>query len=183
MNGVSMKEIFVVLFCGVFLAVGIIINYYEIRPIKIIKELTQRIINGRIGIESGFIDSKYGIVKDDVYNLIWQDNQDIYKASLSQAIKYCDELDYAGYNDWRLPTVNELLSITDDDRHSPAVNSIFNHTGYEEIGNGKLLYGLYWSSTKYKHSFGRAWLINFDNGENVEQEMSYYAFVRCVRQY
>ena len=78
------------------------------------------------GITAGFSrDDRLEVVKDDIYRLMWQDDRPIGKMTHSEALRYCDDLKFAGYGDWRLPTVNELLSITDDTRFEPAINEAF----------------------------------------------------------
>ncbi|MGP1486109.1 MAG: Lcl domain-containing protein [Campylobacter sp.] len=53
---------------------------------------------------------------------MWQDYdmifKDTYGYNCDNAVKYCNELNYAGYSDWRLPSINELLSITVDSKYS-----------------------------------------------------------------
>ena len=95
------------------------------------------------GITDGFSrDDRLEVVKDDIYRLMWQDQQfmgssatlsplsamgDKYnnKMTYAEAVKYCDDLNFAGFDDWRLPTANELFSITDDTRFNPAINKAF----------------------------------------------------------
>ena len=35
------------------------------------------------------------------------------QTAYSEAVKFCDDLDYAGHNDWRLPTIDELRGIVE----------------------------------------------------------------------
>ncbi len=58
-------------------------------------------------------DDNKSIVIDHVTNLQWQDNDNVGGASnLDEAKNYCSNLNLGGYNDWRLPTITELLDIT-----------------------------------------------------------------------
>ena len=95
------------------------------------------------GITAGFSrDDRLEVVKDDIYRLMWQDQQfmdssatvfplsamgDKYNNPMTydEAVEYCKNLTFAGFDDWRLPTINELLSITDDTRFEPAINEAF----------------------------------------------------------
>ena len=84
------------------------------------------------GSESGYLmcvsGEKYGEVSAETYstvtengdemildsstNLFWQKDP-VKKATWKEALDYCESLDYAGHNDWRLPNKNELLSLVD----------------------------------------------------------------------
>ena len=73
-------------------------------------------------ITTGFSrDDRLGVVKDDIYKLMWQDGDlSPHEMTHDEAVHYCENLNSAGFNDWRLPTIKELLSITDDTRFEPA---------------------------------------------------------------
>ena len=52
-------------------------------------------------------------------NLIWKNIEGNFDTSLSWAarLKYCEELDFIGISDWRLPNVRELETISADETH------------------------------------------------------------------
>jgi hypothetical protein len=58
-------------------------------------------------------DNKQGIVKENLTNLIWQDTPDIINRQFQwgEGVKYCSELNLDEKRDWRLPTINEILTI------------------------------------------------------------------------
>jgi hypothetical protein len=70
---------------------------------------------------------RYAITSDTVLDkrtgLSWQRTGTPLRYSISEAITYCHELDLAGYSDWRLPNMAELLSIVDVTRFNPAIDS------------------------------------------------------------
>ena len=153
------------------------------------------------GITAGFSrDDRLEVVKDDIYRLMWQDQQfmdssatvfplsamgDKYNNPMTydEAVEYCKNLTFAGFEDWRLPTINELLSITDDTRFEPAINKAFKNIAYETNDKGEKSYGRYRSSTRYAYDSSRAWLVDFWFGGVGWSGVSYRRFVRCVRDY
>ncbi|WP_346746762.1 DUF1566 domain-containing protein [uncultured Campylobacter sp.] len=154
-------------------------------------------------ITAGFSrDNLLNVVKDDIYKLMWQDSygKDMSPSPLvipyiedpnshdkpmtyAEAVHYCDNLNFAGYDDWRLPTVNELLSITDDTRVKPAINKAFENVAYKINDKGEKSYGNYWSSTRRADDSSRAWFVDFWYGGDGFLDVSNRYFVRCVRQY
>jgi len=124
------------------------------------------------------IDVNSGIVLDAIYGLMWQDTAEIFKGSYKDAVSYCENLNYGGYSDWRLPSASELLSITDYGRYKPAINKAFKHVGKD--GSDK--YGSYWSSTGASFDAGGVWVVQFGSGfDNWVKINSADNFARCVR--
>ena len=115
------------------------------------------------------------VVTDSITGLMWQKT---YKTRINwpTALKYCEELNYAGYNDWRLPNRNELLSLVNYNRYNPASN-------FPDIPENIWL----WSSSSFVRQLDSAWRVEFYYGHiyyhyksnnNVSYETS---GVRCVR--
>jgi len=136
------------------------------------------------GFTAGFSrDDAKNVVTDSVYKLMWQDGDEIFKGDYDKAIKYCKNLTFAGFEDWRLPTLNELLSITDDSRYNPAINKAFKNIAYETNVKGEKIYDWYWSSTKYVSDSYFVWVVSFENGGDGWGALYFRNFVRCVRDY
>ncbi len=87
-------------------------------------------------------------------------------------IDQLNSANFGGYNDWRLPTIKELLTLTDLGRFSPAIDPVFAATT-KPSG--------YWSSTTRADYSSSAWLVHFYDGSilNDSKGNSYYA--RAVR--
>ena len=105
--------------------------------------------------------------------LMWQDEESVFKGKQDEAKRYCENLKFAGYDDWRLPSRLELLSIADD---SMVINKSFKYIGKDE-------YEAYWSSTKNSNSSSIAWVVVFEGDDGYWDDISGRRFVRCVRQY
>ncbi len=70
------------------------------------------------------------VVEDSVKGLIWQDSSDVTTKSYtkSEAYNYCATLTLDSYSDWRLPSLQEMMSLTDYSTTSPALDSVFEST-------------------------------------------------------
>ncbi len=94
--------------------------------------------------------------------MIWQDNKEAktIKRNWEDAKKYCRDLEFAGIDAWRLPSLIELKDAYRDRKKFKNYNS------------------WYWSS-KEKDSSG-AWFVGFDDGYDFYYNKSDGLFVRCV---
>ncbi len=60
------------------------------------------------------------VVKDSVTGLMWQKTYEDSVKKFADALSTCEDLDYAGFTDWRLPNKNELASIANYAKYRPA---------------------------------------------------------------
>jgi hypothetical protein len=111
------------------------------------------------------------IVKDNETGLIWQDTQDVKKKNWNDAIKYCIDLELNEFTDWRLPSIDELMSISDKTRYKPAIKKIFKNNRND----------WYWTSTKFSGDLSSAWIVGFKNGYDSSHDLVEKNYVRCVR--
>lgn len=84
---------------------------------------------------------------------------------------------FANHCDWRLPNINELQTLADYGRVSPAIDPVFNN-GVDSFTQSSF----YWSSTTYQFNSDDAWDVGFFDGivfPNFEDGGFYY--VRAVR--
>ena len=134
-------------------------------------------------ITTGFSrDDRLGVVKDDIYKLMWQDGDlSPHEMTHDEAVHYCENLNSAGFNDWRLPTIKELLSITDDTRFEPAINKAFKNVAYETTDHRGERW--YWSQTKSAGASSSVWVVNSNDGFVGWRDDSSRRVVRCVRDY
>lgn len=90
-----------------------------------------------------FTDNGDGTITDNATNLMWPADwtgpaaNNLVTIAWEAAIDFAKNLNFAGHNDWRMPNINELLTITDNEECEPAMNPLF--TVSTELP--------YWSST------------------------------------
>jgi hypothetical protein len=111
---------------------------------------------------------------DSKTELMWQDNtvSKYTKEDWQGAVKLCQELHLAGYDDWRLPTVKEIETIITISQDTPPVEN-----GFKNIGGS----GYYWTSSEHESSEAFAWMMNFKRGYEYSNYKTYERHVRCVR--
>ncbi len=113
------------------------------------------------------------MVKDPKTNLIWEDTQHTTeeKVTHKEAKAYCDALKMGSFENWRIPTLSELLSIVDYTRYDPAILKEFKHVDTDT---------LYWSSSPYAGHADYFWGVEFEDGATEDAAQTYNRFVRCV---
>ena len=100
------------------------------------------------------------------------------------AARMCDLLVYGTYDDWFLPSNNELNLLYENLKKKGLGGFVTSETGhYKEKGNAKYKY--YWSSSESDmRGAGYAWMQSFDTGSKDEnQSRSSYARVRPIRSF
>ena len=127
--------------------------------------------NSTYGINN-FVDNGDSTITDNATGLMWMQNDSKIGMTWENALSYSENLQYAGYSDWRLPDAKELQSILDYTRspgttNSAAIDPLFTATPIiNEAGQSD--YSFYWTSTTHSNwssvaggfaayvSFGRA---------------------------
>jgi len=100
-----------------------------------------------------YINHEDGTVTDTQTGLMWQEKE-VYDISLEQAEQAAVNLSLAGYNDWRIPTVTELLSVVNDNLNKPPFESI--------LGTSKSEY--FWSAEHVSGDSRKTWVLNAGGG-------------------
>ena len=92
------------------------------------------------------------------------------------ALEACEDLDFGGFQDWRLPNVRELQSVVDYSRWSSHPDgSLPMDPKFEGIASW------YWSSSSNIDEPGLKYYVNFDIGQVRTQTATASRSVRCVR--
>ena len=117
-------------------------------------------------------DNGDGTVTDKGTGLMWQ-QEESGDMTWAEALTYCENLQLAGYDDWRLPNRNELQSIIDYQVYNPAVNTI----AFPNVSS----FGAYWSSSSYASNLDAAWYVDFISGDVEKDFKSNNYYARSVR--
>ena len=123
-----------------------------------------------------------GTTIDNVTGLMWVSSSSATMYNWQTALSSCAGITagslnfgsgYAGYTDWRLPNVRELMSIVDYGLYAPAINSVaFPATRVATP---------YWTSTTYRPSVNNAVVVNFNTGGVMSLMKTASGYVKCVR--
>ena len=109
-------------------------------------------------------------VKDHQTGLTWQQTDDGETRIWDAANQYCAELALGGYEDWRLPSIDEVHTIIDYSRYGPTIEPVFESRS-----------SIYWSSTTYVDNPDDAWNVNFNSGYVIVGNKTFGYYVRCAR--
>ena len=118
-------------------------------------------------------------VHDYGTGLQWQREAGAWESrrSFAQAIEDCEQLELAGYADWRLPNIKELLTTVDFTAMTgPKIDldAFIQHDGAWHL----------WSSSPYVYNYNeaqKAWYVDLGAGNSYMTSSYYENGVRCVR--
>ena len=106
-----------------------------------------------------FTENKQTICDNDT-GLIWLRDANVHKSTMAwdSAFDLITEMNSKmayGYNDWRVPNIIELESLTDMSQHSPALPDNHSFKDVQEF---------YWSSTTSMYDTNYAWVLYLVDG-------------------
>ena len=159
-------------------------------------------------LDDGIDDDPSGEVwPDPLSGLMWQNGDAFYQFDWYEAQEFCQDLDWGGYVDWRLPTISELRSLirgcpdTETGGSCRLADDCLGSACWDESCYGCVQYegpsdGCYWpdqmngdcniywsSSSEITNSDSYSWAIYFDaglilKGASVDPSI---LLARCVR--
>ncbi|TFG48562.1 MAG: DUF1566 domain-containing protein, partial [Candidatus Brocadiia bacterium] len=137
------------------------------------KRIHIRCVKGQtVQLSPRWMDNNDGTVTDHATNLIWEQTGSSAKMTWEHALVQAEEMTLAGWEDWRLPNIKELRSLTDITQTNPAVDlAVFPDFQSDD----------YWSSTTLAGNPERAWTTNFSFGTVSYQPKTADLLIRCVR--
>ena len=121
-----------------------------------------------------FLSAETTMLKDPGTHLIWEYTEHVKEVKVNhmQARAYCKNLTLGGYDDQRVPTLKELMTIIDYNRYKPAILKEFRYVDEDT---------LYWSSTPFARAADEYWGVSFKDGGTDNAGEVYDRYVRCVR--
>ena len=141
-------------------------------------ELRVQELETRMGVledryQLGFVVSTDGTITDYRNGLVWKAYETGSKPNWYTAKSICDNLFFAEYDDWRLPSANELATIIDYSLSNPAADPIF-HIGSDQFNANA------WSVSKDQDSDWH-WWVDFRDGVIRVVSNDGNGQARCVR--
>ena len=126
-----------------------------------------------------FKENNDNTVTDLGSGLTWQQQGASQNQVLPQAnaVSYCNDLNLANHNDWRLPNVKELASIVNYQITTPALYTDL----FEKDILSNLLPSNYWTTTVDANDSNDAWVIHTHSGKASITHKIYPYGTRCVR--
>ncbi|GBC63295.1 hypothetical protein DENIS_4289 [Desulfonema ishimotonii] len=113
-----------------------------------------------------------GTVTDSQTGLMWQQATQDNAMTWQNSFSWCDNLQLAGYDDWRLPDIKELRSIVDYNRYNPSVDIEY---FFDTVSSS------YWSASTCAGYTGGAWSLDFNYGHDSNYYKPHTTYVRSVR--
>ncbi|MFO7735905.1 MAG: DUF1566 domain-containing protein [bacterium] len=109
------------------------------------------------------------VLKDLQSGLFWTKEYSNNSMTWEDALAYCENLEYADFTDWRLPNINELITLVDYSSDLPA-------SSFPGMTNN-----IFWSSSSSSDRIQSAKSLNFTHGDKTSPPKTYKAFVICAR--
>ena len=148
-----------------------------------------------------YIDNQDDTITDCSTNLMWKKYSEgqrtiacgkgmVRQYTWDNAVRRFKQASFAGYNNWRLPTIDELRSLVYCDKKEPLIEksnwlSTTDNVCLKPSINNKVFPNTsptkYWSSSTFYNKEEYAWSLDFDSGTDEENLKYYNASVRLVR--
>ena len=128
-------------------------------------------------VKNDYRDNEDGTVTDRANGLTWQKSGSG-RLNYEKAKQYVDKLNedrFAGYTDWRLPTVTELLTLMEPRKQGWRFwkDRLYINTIFDDRQR--------WCWSANLCASGGAWLVNFTLGHVDPNDLDFDLYVRAVR--
>jgi len=131
-----------------------------------------RIVNAPIQISNRFVVNGNNVILDALTDLMWQQSVPDDTLIWDDALRYADTASFAGYTDWRLPTIKEIHSISQVDLINPSIDP-----AWSSVDEARK----WWSSTTLLNDPLKAWYLYSRFGITTYDAKSIMHHVRLVR--
>ncbi len=97
------------------------------------------------------VRTMYGSIIDKRTNLEWFATPSPDSITWEQALQFSEQSNMGSHDDWRMPNIKELFSLTSQAHSSPSIHPIFGITSANTM---------YWSSTTLLNQNDKAWYMD-----------------------
>ncbi len=139
---------------------------------KLNSRYVRAVRSGESRVSDNLVVNGDGTVTDTETGLMWQQGNDAGQTTWKESLAYCESLSFAGYDNWRMPSRDELLSIADYESCAPAINT----NSFPDTNSSN-----YWSATTDAYNTDTAWCVNFYYGNDNNDNKSGNRYVLAVR--
>jgi len=112
------------------------------------------------------------LIVDHKTNLMWQQSGSIERFDFNKLhyqIRQLNLYGYGGFDDWRIPTIEEAMSLMESKLYGELfIDSVFDETQ-------KYI----WTSDREKQNF--SWNVSYNDGSCISSHNGYECFIRAVR--
>jgi formylglycine-generating enzyme required for sulfatase activity len=113
-----------------------------------------------------------------INGLMYQNQPFVKRYTWEEAKEYAEKLKLGDFNDWKLPTIDELKNILTHNRNKGKNGRYYIRKEFIDNLEGN---GWFWSNTEPKEYPSYAWNTNFKNANNALEHKGNKFFVLCVR--
>ena len=135
-------------------------------------------------VQADLLERGDSLIYDSDQNITWLRNANLYEYQMtwSQAVDWAENLDYQGYDDWRLPDSD--ISCLGYDCIGSEMGHLYYNDGISSGSSGlftDVQSSMYWSGTEHEADTSKAWRFNFNSGYQGRSGKTYDRYAWAVR--